>query len=78
MKSLRKIKNHLAVYQGKSGAIEIRTDTKKQTLWANIQQMADLFDTDKSGTSSYCKEFSMKERHKSISPDLKNIAISFL
>ena len=53
MKSKINIANQLAVYQAKSGAIELRTDAKKQTLWANLQQMADLFDTDKSGVSRH-------------------------
>lgn len=48
-------KNQIVVFQAKSGAIELRGDLKKETLWANLQQIADLFETDKSGISRHIK-----------------------
>ena len=48
-------KRELLIYQNKSGAIEFKGDFKKETLWANLQQIADLFETDKSGISRHIK-----------------------
>ncbi len=47
------MKNEIIIYQGKSGSIEFKGDYKKETLWANLQQIADLFETDKSGISRH-------------------------
>ncbi len=41
------------IYQAKSGAIEIKGDFVRETIWATLQQMADLFETDKSGISRH-------------------------
>lgn len=45
----------IIVYQTKTGAIELREDVDAETIWANLQQIADLFDTDKSGISRHIK-----------------------
>ena len=42
------MKNDIVIYQNKSGAIELRGDFKKETLWANQSQIAGLFDVDRS------------------------------
>lgn len=49
------MKNKLMIYQNKSGAIELKSDIAKETVWANLQQIADLFSTDKSGISRHIK-----------------------
>lgn len=49
------IKNEIAIYQSESGAIEFQADIKKETLWASLQQIAGLFDIDKSGISRHIK-----------------------
>ncbi|MHB8231675.1 MAG: RhuM family protein [bacterium] len=49
------MKNEVIFYQSKSGAIEFKADIKKETLWASLQQIAGLFDTDKSGISRHIK-----------------------
>jgi len=52
----------IIVYQTKTGAIELRGDVHAETIWANLQQIADLFDTDKSGISRHIKNiFDSKE-----------------
>jgi len=52
----------IIIYKNKSGEIELRGDFKKETLWANLQQIADLFNTDKSGISRHIKNiFQNKE-----------------
>lgn len=45
----------IIVYQTKTGAIELREDVHTETIWATLQQIADLFDTDKSGISRHIK-----------------------
>ena len=47
------MKNEIIIYQGKSGSIRFKGDLKHETLWANLQQIADLFETDKSGISRH-------------------------
>ena len=49
------MKNEVILYQNKSGAIAFKSDLKKETLWASLQQIADLFETDKSGISRHIK-----------------------
>lgn len=48
-------KNTIIVYQSKRGAIEFREDLKSETIWANLQEIANLFETDKSGISRHIK-----------------------
>lgn len=46
-------KNKIAIYQKKNGAVELRGDLKRETVWASLNQIAELFDTDKSGVSRH-------------------------
>lgn len=48
-------KTELAVYQAENGAIELRADVKKETIWANLDQIARLFGRDKSVVSRHIK-----------------------
>lgn len=43
----KKIKE-VVIYQAKSGAIELRRDAKKDTLWASQSQIADIFNVERS------------------------------
>ena len=52
---LKYIKKEIIIYQTKSGALEFQRDLYKHTIWANLQQIADLFETDKSGISRHIK-----------------------
>ncbi len=40
--------NNVVIYQGKSGAIELKGDFKKETLWASQSQISVLFDVERS------------------------------
>ena len=51
----KKIQKGLVIYQAKNGAIEFRGDFTHETIWASLQQIADLFETDKSGISRHIK-----------------------
>ena len=43
MKKLKE-ENKLVIYQAKNGAIEFKSDIKKETIWASQAQIAQLFD----------------------------------
>jgi death-on-curing family protein len=43
MKKKQKKVNEIVVFQSKSGAIELRGDARKKTIWANRMQMAEIF-----------------------------------
>jgi len=45
----------LAIYQSKSGAIELRQDFNKETFWASLGQISGLFGRDKSVISKHIK-----------------------
>jgi prophage maintenance system killer protein len=57
----KKIINHLStgskmvIYQAKSGAIEMRGDLGKETLWASLDQIAQVFGRDKSVISRHIR-----------------------
>src|SRR3989344_1837740 len=40
----KKQQNQVVIYQSKSGAIELRGDFSKETIWASQAQIAQLFD----------------------------------
>ena len=57
-----KIKSELAIYQTESGSLELSIDNKKDTIWANLNQISKLFDKDKSVISRHIKNvFETKE-----------------
>jgi hypothetical protein len=47
--------NNSVIYQTKSGALELRGDIHKETVWATLNQISQLFDTDKSGISRHIR-----------------------
>ena len=34
----------LIIYSGNKGKVELRADTDKETIWASLDQIGDLFD----------------------------------
>ncbi len=61
MKS-RKPKKEAVIYQAKSGAIELRGDFGRETVWATQDQIAELFNTTKQNISLHFKNiFKNKE-----------------
>jgi len=38
--------NELLVYQGKNGEILLKEDNRKETIWANQKQIAQIFSVD--------------------------------
>ncbi|MEK7552072.1 MAG: death-on-curing protein [Patescibacteria group bacterium] len=54
MKS-KQIKNNIVIYQAKNGAIELRADTQKETIWASLNQIAELFGVQKAAISKHTR-----------------------
>src|SRR3989338_1518123 len=48
MKRKANVKNRLAVYQAKSGAIVLKSDVLRETVWATQSQIANIFDAERS------------------------------
>jgi hypothetical protein len=44
---------HIIVYQAKTGAIELRGDSNHETIWASLDQIANIFERDKSVISRH-------------------------
>ncbi len=56
------MKNNIEIYKARDGEIKLSVDIKKETIWASLQQIADLFNVDKSGISRHIKNiFKSKE-----------------
>ena len=51
----KQVKNNVVVYQAKNGAIELKADLQKETIWANLNQIADLFGVQKAAISKRIK-----------------------
>ena len=49
------------IYQSKSGQIEFRGDFERETIWGNINQIADVFGVQKAAISKHLKNI-YKER----------------
>jgi death-on-curing family protein len=53
--------NELAVFQTEDGALALRADTKLETIWANLEQIAQLFARDKSVISRHIRNIFLDE-----------------
>lgn len=58
------MKKIFAIYQGKNGEIAFKGDIKKETIWASLQQIADIFERDKSVISRHIKKIFQEEELK--------------
>ncbi len=47
--------NEILIYQQAGKAVEVRLDSEHETLWLSLQQMADLFERDKSVISRHLR-----------------------
>jgi len=45
----------IVIYEGADKAVEVRLDTDQETVWLNLQQLAELFDRDKSVISRHLR-----------------------
>ena len=49
------MKKEVIIYQAKSGAIELKGDLKKETIWASQAQIVELFNVDQSVVSRHIR-----------------------
>lgn len=60
-------KNEIVVYQAKSGAIELRADSKNETIWATQAEMASIFGVNPQAVTKHLKNiYKEKELSKSL------------
>ena len=52
---MKKESANIEIYQAKNGAIELSVDTQKETIWANLNQVANLFGVQKAAISKHFK-----------------------
>ena len=55
MKTQKVSNNEVAIYQAKTGAIELAVDTKRETFLLTQQQVAEIFDVQKAAISKHVK-----------------------
>ncbi len=55
MNKKQQIPSEPLIYQGKNGAIELKSDSKIETIWANKAQIAQIFGIDRSVVSRHIK-----------------------
>lgn len=61
----KKQPNNVVIYQAKNGAIELRGDVAHETIWASLDQIADVFGRDKSVISRHFRNtFKEKELNR--------------
>src|SRR3989344_5206648 len=51
----KQIKNNTVIYQAKNGAIELRGDTSRETIWATQAQIAEVFQTERSVVTKHIR-----------------------
>ena len=71
------MKKEIIVYQTKNGSLELQGDFSKETIWANIQQIADLFETDKSGISRHIRNIYESGELEQKATVAKNATVQF-
>jgi prophage maintenance system killer protein len=66
MKIISRMKKdkQIAIYQTKAGAIELKGDLNKDTIWASLDQIARVFERDKSVVSRHIKNIFKDEELK--------------
>lgn len=52
---MKKIENKIIIYQAKNGAIELKGDVRKETIWASQSQIADIFDIDRTVVTKHIR-----------------------
>ncbi|MCX7728233.1 MAG: virulence RhuM family protein, partial [Bacteroidia bacterium] len=61
------MEKEIAIYQTENGALELVSDSTAETIWASLDQMADLFQRDKSVISRHLKRiFEEKELSREV------------
>lgn len=62
MSTTKEKQQNIVIYRDSKGNVELKTDAGKETIWANQDQIGDLFDTTKQNVSLHLKNiFKIKE-----------------
>ncbi|MFH0857770.1 MAG: RhuM family protein [Candidatus Magasanikbacteria bacterium] len=67
----KNIKNQVVVYQTKTGAIELKGDLKKETLWASRMQMSKMFGVNPQAISKHIQNIYKEKELKKITTSSK-------
>lgn len=77
MNKYQKMDNQIAVYQSKTGAIEIKRDVKAETVWATQIQIAEIFGVERSVATKHIRNlFTSGELDKKSNVQFLHIANS--
>ena len=71
----KKIKNKIVIYQAPSGAILLRGDVKRETIWATQAQIVSLFNVDQSVVSRHIKNI-FKDREVNQKSNMQKMHIA--
>jgi len=71
----KKSKNNIVIYQAKNGAIELRGDFKKETVWATLEQIALVFGRDRSVISRHLSNIYKEKELEEKSTVAKNATV---
>ena len=71
----KKTKNDVVIYQAKNGAIELKGDFGHETIWASLDQIADVFGRDKSVISRHLKNIYKEKELDKKSTVAKNATV---
>ena len=72
---ITKMKKEIIIYQGKSGAIELKGDFKHETIWASLDQIANVFERDKSVISRHLRNIYKEKELDKFSTVAKNATV---
>ncbi len=67
----KKINNNIVIYQAKSGAIELRGDFTRETIWANRMQMAKMFGVNPQAISKHIQNIYKEKELKKVATSSK-------
>jgi len=69
--------NNLLIYQTKSGALQLREDVEKETVWVTLDQIAEVFSRDKSVISRHFKNIYNEGELQKETTVAKNATVQF-
>jgi hypothetical protein len=69
------MKKEVVIYQAKSGAIELRGDFSRETIWATQAQIVELFDVDQSVVSRHINNI-FKDKEISLKSNMQKMHIA--
>ena len=68
---------NLLIYQTKSGALQLREDVEKETVWVTLDQIAEVFSRDKSAISRHFKNIYNEGELQKETTVAKNATVQF-